>query len=428
MMYRSNFYLILFIFAIPCFGFAQEAVWINESTEKSPLLVLITEAAQYDTLHTLLSEYKSSQFFLVKEGSSVEFVQHALNGALNDRTKQFDKQRVSLILVGDVRLFSKYNRFEGDLFSAMYWLNTGAQSQENIGKFKNQAYEIAELTSVFDQALSKRRWEVDIERIQTKYARTFNVRKHGKKEKGIGLSYSRISPFGNHSEGTLPLAFNALTFNQYRILNKHWSIHTDITASFGLPDPRADLQEQLLGQVDLNALLNGEKTEVSIDATLKGHLYAALNVQAHYRWEINERFAPFVGAGLSYGILQGIELELDTIIVIDPSEGLGGGFGGGLGAGGEIDRSAFLSRNGGENSGSNYSGFGFPVSLGFHYRLHPSVVFNASLQYHQHIRNPDTGRVFMQNSNFQVGLIFALIGKRHTHYNYVRLKPKALIP
>ncbi len=417
-MSHPYFGILLLLIFLPILLDAQEIEWLNENPEKKPLLVVLTAEAQYEQARAQLESFTSSTSMLVREGSSLEFIKHNLNAALNDSKKQFDKQRIVLLLIGDLDFFWLYSQFESDFFSAMYWLNTATEKNIQSDNFKVKTYQSETLQYVFEEALSNKKWDVDIKRIEQEYGESVNVRKHGKREKGIGLSYSLMHFFGYHREEKTPAAFHALTFNQYRILNRHWSIHTDITASSGLSKAKKTVQEQLRAQIDFNALLNREEIEIELNTVLKSHLYASANVQVHYRWELNEGFAPFVGAGLSYGFLQAIEVELDTTIVIDPSEGFGSG-----GLGGRFDRSEFLSRAGEDGADrDNFSGFGIPLSVGFHYRLSPSMVFNASLEYHQHIRNTDIGRSFIQYNKFQVGLIFALIGKRQTTYDYVRLK------
>ncbi|MEM6264972.1 MAG: hypothetical protein AAGI38_20845 [Bacteroidota bacterium] len=409
--------LLLFVLLAGLEGVAQQLERIHRPGYGKPCVFVVAQENLLVDLRPVLQGYEGGRkaCFVLINGSASNPAQVAdsLNHYLNT-VPHIAKQYVYLVVAGNDVFFNEYNLFQEDFIGKAYHLRedifTPMVATETVQE--GQGFN---LDKVIDHLKKNYRFQLTIDQIEAQHA----IHKYSKRGSfGVGLSMGRSFFTPKETDGYVPGSAMHYGINLYKNLGKRTQLNVSLGGGLNFPNPQDEVQAQVMDQIDVNSILDGEEQEVDISLQLKGHVYTRFTADVRYFLLNRGKWFPYAGLGLSLNQLISINGNIDTTVVIDPDD-ISGGLGGSARPDtdqGEVDRSIF----GGPN---------WMAVVGVQKNLGPRWLFDASATF-----SPFTSESSPSNSrrtepsiplsvvSFNVGLTFKFIGRKTTRYQYIRLK------
>jgi hypothetical protein len=408
-----TFFFILFTF----YACAQSENWtlIGSPAYGEKFVICIVQDDLVETVKKDLMRLnvENTSYYLIN-GSEYEMKQIAdsLNAILASPA-EIDKSQIFQVIVGDALFYQQKSLIDDEVFAASKFLYCEKEKYGLTGDYTETTWE-----KTISDFSGKHLFSLDINRIKDA-TRYHKYSKNGTKMREFRTS--RNNPFFKNSVFSSVSDFMIYTFESRKRIKQNFEFTSSF--SFGLKSPNAEdeIKSQVRSQINIGEIISGGggEQEININTTIESFGYANLALQGRYVLR-GHKFEPYAAVGLSYGVFGGGLVEIDTVIIIDTSEGLGGN-----GFDRNINRDEFSNQVSREIIGR----VGIPISLGVHgkfknsdrwaYDLHATYDFDAN--------SFSANKKSMSNLKLGAGISFRILGKKETHYNYLRLRKKKIL-
>jgi hypothetical protein len=389
--------LVLCLFCFFATLQAQNTKLIAAKTfEHKPLLIAILPLPLFaDAEQKLAHRIDASAYdmLLINSALAANEARDSINLVLNTAST-IQLQKVYLCVVGNDEIIEKFSYYKRDFFA----------HKENITENEWKMTNIDNLMASFSRHYT---WLIALEDIQREYASDIA---RNKQEGGIGFAYGLNLTQKSNTDNYIPSFFTSYTLFGYYRIDKKWQFNTDLTFSYKLPDTEA-IQAELQSKISPSQLMSGGSVSIPIKQTMSSHVFVKLGTEIIRFMKPKNAFRPYIGLGLSGAILTGMQVTIDTTIVINTANMQGGGgFGGG-------ERPNFASGNAPKLN----TIVSFVPTVGFVYELGEKVNFIANAKYSIDTNLFDEYKIpAINNFSISVGLALRLKTKKKLFYDYLR--------
>jgi len=417
-------YLFSFVISHPALFSQKNAInsmqWYASKKTNAPLVISIFQSEARSNFYALLpkSQLWQDYNFLMLEDDAFELEEliASINDVLNEE-KNYDKNRIYLVLVGDEAILTRYKTLDLGIFAQQYHLST-VDALAVPPDYLSTPLKNVVLDEVLQQLSQKYLWQPDLDIIQDKSKRTVFKKSANR---GIGLQLGWLNFQSDLHDGFFPNIINNFGINTFRILKPHWMYEFNLDFGGSLPNPQEILQDQVRSQVDFNAILNGDDLEISLNTTLKGYISAQLGLGLNYLFTSEKKWNPYAGLQVSIQNHIFINTEIDTTIVIEG--GLSGLSGGGFGNSGRSGGRLSNLRNGDENFDPDiFQYVTLSPKLGIQHHLNKRWFLDFHTQYLLDTKTFGNRETYLNSLQFRVGLRYRFTGKARTYYDYLGRK------
>lgn len=425
-MQRFHYLLLTYVFAFVISSpalFSQENVlnaiqWYASKKTNAPLVISIFQAEARNDFYSLLpkSQTWSDYNFLMLEDDAfkLEELTASINDVLNEK-KNYDKNRVYLILVGTENILTRYQTLDMGIFAQKCHFFTTDSLTISSNYLSTQLTDVV-LDDVLQQLTQQHLWQSDLDFIQQKSERIIFKKNSNR---GIGLQMGWLNFQSNLEDIFVPSVINTFGINTFRILKPHWMYEFNLDIGLSLPNPQDILQDQVRDQLDFNSILNGDDIEIDLNTTLKGHISAQLGLGINYLFTPEKKWKSYAGLNLSIQNHILINTEIDTTIVIEG--GLSGLSGSGFGGSGRP--SGGLSNLGnGDLDPTIFQYVTLSPKLGIQHHFNERWFLDLNIQYLLDPKTFNRTEQYLNGLHFKAGLRYRFMGKAQTYYDYLRRK------
>ncbi len=383
--------------------------------QQATVFIFVQDSIHKKEVQNKLQDFTNFHFAFVNTDNLIPVMTEAMNHVLNDTTAQYiNKLKCHLLIIGDATFNTTLDQISLDFFASSYYLYTDDYPFPTTSKTKVSPYTSTTMASIITYFSTQRKWVIEIEQLEEKYVELIFNKK--RTNKGWGVSMHNSFPFTHKTEDYIPARIPSFALSRFHRMNNRWQLNGFLTVGWQQPDPQDILQKVLHKQdIDFRSIiLSGEEEEIEIilDEVIGAYGYAAINIEGQYLFNTQGDFNPFIGFGGGYHGLVSTGIQLDTTIVIDPTNFSGGGF----------SPDSFRENNFNQ-SPTIHTLFDFiiPLSVGFQMALGKHIYIDLAARYQLSGRQIGGNDIFGSYLSFQTGLKFRFKkSKSIKHYNYIQ--------
>jgi|GEM_PF-4643214 len=380
-------------------------------------IVVISNQENWKSLSVKIEQdYPESEeysFFLFNGSKlSNDSIKNFLNDYLNK--VGLSKNYFHLLVQGDRDFIKSKNVFNPDIFASVSSMLKDPSSQYKDLKTDQDLS--------FDEILKRTNniytWDYVIRDIQLKNELLIHQKVGSTK---LSLSYRPTVLFSNYDSYN-PGYINAYSIGLSRKTKSRFSVFGELGLSIKRPKPQDDAQSLVLGQVDIESIINGEagEEEIELNLSITGHIYTKVGFGIGYEFLSKKKTSLTFNTGINTTSFIGIEQNIDTTLVIDFS-----GFSPGSSSG--LDLNGFspedIQGDGIDFRDNLISTRSFPLSLDMEVKLSHRLLFSGQVSYDLDRNTFSGGNTFNQLS-FGLGFKYSFKKPKEKYYEYVRFKKK----
>ncbi|MEL7424391.1 MAG: hypothetical protein AAFN81_15435 [Bacteroidota bacterium] len=401
---RYGFSLVLCCGAFSV-GYAQVdadyyAEWRPASAPNSPLLVAVldtpVDSSWLARLHRH-QEQRDYSLMILSDTDTLANICTRINGILNEES--INKRRVYLLgaLPEDQR--HKYRLLNLDIIADAQWIESDPIPTE------------AELDAMWLRFCRKALWTYDVESIQRK---TKVVERSDRVEGGVGLS---LMTAGTNFQSTglgIPSGMQFWSYNAYRRVYPRWFFDWSIEVGLNRPDPQQVLFDQIIGQIDVFSILSGDEVEVELDTEVTGYIGGSMGAGLSYLLTQNKRATPYLGLDLRFFAANFIHVDIDTTFIIDGTNGIVGG----------SPNNVEFDRDSEDVTSTSFYYLTLCPKLGLYLDVGERLLLDLNASYQPDPASWRGEEEHFSLLRFSMGLRYRLLGKRSSHYEYLRISAR----
>lgn len=375
-----------------------------KSTEKNPLLVILSDAQSYQAVLDSAIELNQNRpvSIYVSNGDRQNLTEtnNFINDLLNQDSSNINTNNIYLGIIGDSSFFENNNRLELGIFPAKFFVNTGQSSLINH-EFYHYTWNDFKLNQIYDRTKTKYLWGIEkIESLKT----IDKLSPEPKKHFGIGLNISQFIPKYN-AETSIKAPYNNFGINAFYQINQNWILNGSISASLKKPNFRRLLSDQI-NPTDLQS-----GSEVTLDINeqieIRTHIQSTLDLK-RYLWRSKNGLRLYSSTGITNLSINQGSTFIDTTLTIDPAE---------------------FQSSGAPSFDQDEIGDGFelkeiktiaiPISMGIELHSSTHALLNLKTSY---LLN-DRSNLLQNSLNIQLNLSFKLYKQNKKRLEYFQLRP-----
>ncbi|MCP4552846.1 MAG: hypothetical protein GY834_12575 [Bacteroidetes bacterium] len=388
-------------------AFSQDFKLIHKPDYSAHVYIIISEnSVVNEVTKKIESEAKShTSSYLIINGTNInsEIIKDSINNILNSEL-HITKTNVYLIIIGSGEFFNAHDKFTNDFFPSKYFVQTDS-TYCNYTDYYHQYYDKLDFDKIYSVLGKKYLWMIDLDAIRMNYRLDYHS---SRAEYGLGLGLSLTKLIGLRNENQLPGSFRSFDIYGYRRMNERWKIYGNLTFGFKRSNIKKKIKNEARSQIDVSSWQSGDDVTVALDMEIEGMLFFSSSIEGRNFINTQHKIKPFWGVGISYTYFMNTRVHIDTVLTLNSSmENVGADFNG---------SSNF------EQEKSQFNHFGMILSTGFEYPFSDNTLFNFKTTYNLSSNSFNTNIATINNLNFHMGLTFRLQGKKHSYYEYIRLK------
>ena len=363
-----------------------------------PLLVVVADTPADSAWLSLILEHQVAQNYnllLLADSDTIGIFCEQANSVLNEES--INKKRVYLLGILPKEKRAKYNVLDLSIIAATHWADRGEVQDQKA------------LDLIWTQLSVKTLWTYDVELVQKKAK---IVERSKRVEGGVGMNLMTTSTHFRSDALGLPSGMRFWSYNAYRRVYPRWFLNFSVDVGLNRPDPQEILFDQILEQVDVFSLLAGDEVEVDLDVELTGHLSGALGVGLSYLLVQEGKTIPYAGLDMRFFAANFLYAKIDTTILIDGTSALSGG----------ADPADFDFNDQDEGlSATSTLYLTLCPHVGMYQELGDRWLLDLNASYQPDPASWKGESEHFSMLRFSMGLRYRLLGKRTTHYEYLRI-------
>lgn len=248
------------------------------------------------------------------DDASLQLTADSINQLLNSG-RGIDLQFVYVLSVGSLAFQERIKALDAGIFAARVHWSTEASTYVALG-WNKADFHSQGLDEVIAHFEGNYAWRFEVDREKSKRG---EVVSDSVPAFALGYAFGPSWQRVGRTDAYVPDAYTKHRLSLSRSWNPkwRWNVHLD----FGMRRPKVQqiIQDAVLSQVDVGALLGGDEVEVTLDEVFRGHTAFGFSAEVHRTFLEGRQLQPFASVGLGLDVLTSFELFLDTTLTVSSS-------------------------------------------------------------------------------------------------------------